>query len=68
MRNLGGNPCSNCSPRNDLCFTGVQILDTPGNLLIPCGLGGFVNGWIEALDQRTRQFGTLFIREGESLL
>ena len=38
---------SNCFPRDGLCFTGVQILDAAGNLLIPCSLGSFVDRGVE---------------------
>jgi hypothetical protein len=39
-------------PRDDLRFTGVPILNAAGNLLISCGLGGFVDRGVKALDER----------------
>jgi hypothetical protein len=40
---------------DNLRFTGVQILDAAGNLLIPCCLGSFVDSGVEALDERASQ-------------
>jgi len=33
-------------------YTGVQILDAAGNLLIPCRFGSFVDSGVEALEER----------------
>src|SRR5258707_2580241 len=67
MSKFGGNPCSNCFPRDGLRFTRVRILNAAGNLLIPCCLGSFVDSGVEALHERAGQFGAFFLGERERL-
>lgn len=62
------NPAAHFIPRNGLCFAGLKVLNTPCYLVIPSGLSRRLIYLIEAIDERTRQCGTILRRQGEGFL
>ena len=62
---LGLNPAAHFIPGNGLCFAGLKILNTPRYLVIPGGLSRRFIYLIKAINERTRQCGTILRRQGE---
>ena len=63
----GGNLTPRLCPWNWFYFAGIQFLDASGNFVFPCFLDRWVNGIVEAFEQRSSQSSTGFRRESQRL-
>jgi len=63
----GGNLAPRLCPWNWFYFTGIQFRDASRNFVFPCFLDRWVNGIVEAFQQRFSQSSTAFRRESQGL-